>query len=114
MIFKQLFDQTSGTFSYLLADPHTQEAVFIDTVYEQHDRDLALVRELGLTLKACLETHCHADHVTGAWLLKHALGCDIVASVHSGIDPLDRALMIKVHLFAISTDDQCLDMNWII
>jgi len=51
MVFKQLFDQASGTFSYLLADEDSHEAVFIDTVYEQHDRDLALVRELGLTLR---------------------------------------------------------------
>ncbi len=93
MIFKQLFDQTSGTYSYLLADENTREAVFIDTVYEQHERDLALVRELGLTLKACLETHCHADHVTGAWLLKNALGCEIVASAYSGIEPLDHSLL---------------------
>ena len=92
MIFKQLFDQTSGTFSYLLADEKSREAVFIDTVYEQHERDLALVRELGLTLKACLETHCHADHVTGGWLMKHALGSQNVASVHSGIEPLDVPL----------------------
>jgi len=92
MIFKQLFDQPSGTFSYLLADEHTKEAVFIDSVFEQHERDLALVRELGLTLKACLETHCHADHVTGAWLMKHALGSEIVASADSGIEPLDHAM----------------------
>lgn len=93
MIFKQLFDQTSGTYSYLLADEDSREAVFIDTVYEQHDRDLALIRELGLTLKACLETHCHADHVTGAWLMKHVLDCEIVASAQSGIEPLDHALL---------------------
>jgi len=92
MVFKQLFDQASGTFSYLLADEDSHEAVFIDTVYEQHDRDLALVRELGLTLKACIETHCHADHVTGAWLMKHHTGCDIVASVSSAIDPLDISI----------------------
>ncbi|MBL4821273.1 MAG: MBL fold metallo-hydrolase [Gammaproteobacteria bacterium] len=92
IIFKQLFDQTSGTFSYLIANAETADALFIDTVYEQHERDLSLVRELGLNLLACLETHCHADHVTGAWLLKHATGCKIMASIHSGIESLDRAL----------------------
>jgi glyoxylase-like metal-dependent hydrolase (beta-lactamase superfamily II)/rhodanese-related sulfurtransferase len=92
MIFKQLFDQTSGTYSYLLADEKSREAVFIDTVYEQYQRDLSLVQELELKLLACLETHCHADHVTGAWLLKSATGCQILASQHSGITPLDRAL----------------------
>jgi sulfur dioxygenase len=92
MIFKQLFDQSSGTYTYLLADDKTRYALYIDTVYEQHERDLALIRELGLNLKACMETHCHADHVTGGWLLKDALGCQLVASVHAGIDLLDSAL----------------------
>jgi glyoxylase-like metal-dependent hydrolase (beta-lactamase superfamily II)/rhodanese-related sulfurtransferase len=92
LIFKQLFDQTSGTYSYLLADSATRDAIFIDTVFEQHERDLSLVRELDLNLLACLETHCHADHVTGAWLLKHATGCEIIASENSGIELLDRTL----------------------
>jgi len=92
MIFKQLFDQTSGTYSYLLADESSREAVFIDTVYEQHERDLALIMELDLKLLACLETHCHADHVTGAWLLKNILGSEIQASSSSGIEVLDRSL----------------------
>ncbi|NND00837.1 MAG: MBL fold metallo-hydrolase [Gammaproteobacteria bacterium] len=92
LIFKQLFDQTSSTYSYLLADSESRSAVFIDTVYEQHQRDLSLLRELELQLVACLETHCHADHVTGAWLLKHATGGQIMASKDSGIIHLDRGL----------------------
>ena len=92
IIFKQLFDQTSSSFSYLLADPDSREALFIDTVYERHERDLALVRELELRLLACLETHCHADHVTGAWLMKHITGCQIMASESSNIEMLDRGL----------------------
>jgi sulfur dioxygenase len=92
MIFKQLFDQTSGTYSYLLADENSRGAVLIDSVYEQFQRDLSLIQELELTLLACLETHCHADHVTGAWLMKTSTGCQIVASTHSGIEPMDRAL----------------------
>lgn len=92
LIFKQLFDQTSGTFSYLLGDPDNREAVIIDAVYEQFERDLSLIRELELTLMACLETHCHADHVTGAWLLRYATGCKILASAESGIRVLDRQL----------------------
>jgi sulfur dioxygenase len=92
LIFKQLFDQTSGTYSYLLADSQTREAVLIDAVYEQYERDLALIRELDLKLLACLETHCHADHVTGAWLLKYTLGCKIFASHRSGIEVLERNL----------------------
>jgi glyoxylase-like metal-dependent hydrolase (beta-lactamase superfamily II)/rhodanese-related sulfurtransferase len=92
LLFKQLFDQTSGTFSYLLADSDSLDAIFIDTVYEQHERDLSLVRELNLNLLACVETHCHADHVTGAWLLKHFTGCELIASAHSGITVMDRSL----------------------
>lgn len=92
MIFKQLFDQTSATFSYLLADKDSRQAVFIDTVYEQHERDLSLIRELDLNLLACLETHCHADHVTGAWLLKHTTNCKIMASKYSGIELLDECI----------------------
>ena len=92
LIFKQLFDQSSATFTYLLADTESRQAIYIDTVYEQHERDLSLVRELELELTACVETHCHADHVTGAWLLKHTTGCQILASQASGIQMLDRAL----------------------
>lgn len=92
LIFKQLFDQPSATFSYLLADAESRKAVFIDTVYEQHERDLSLIQELELELLVCLETHCHADHVTGAWLLKHATGCQIAASEYSGIELLDQQL----------------------
>ncbi len=89
IIFRQLFDQTSGTYTYLLGDSETKEAIYIDSVFEQHQRDYSLLQELGLSLVACLETHCHADHVTGAWLLKLKTGCRIIASEATGIDPLD-------------------------
>ncbi len=92
LLFRQLFDQSSSTYTYLLADPHDGQAVLIDPVYEQYERDAALLRELELTLLACVETHCHADHVTSAWLFRHALGSQIAASARSGIATLDRAL----------------------
>ncbi len=92
LLFKQLFDQTSGTYTYLIADEPAGEAYFIDTVYEQHERDLSLLRELELNLLACIETHCHADHVTGAWLLKHSTDCQILASKDAGISGLDQGL----------------------
>jgi sulfur dioxygenase len=90
LIFRQLFDQTSGSYTYLLADTESRQAVYIDTVFEQHQRDHSLLRELNLDLVACLETHCHADHVTGAWLLKNSVGCKIIASAASGISELDE------------------------
>jgi sulfur dioxygenase len=92
ILFRQLFDHSSGTYSYLLADSQSRQAVLIDSVYEQYQRDLSLVRELELKLLACIETHCHADHVTGAWLMQQASGSQILASAKSGISPLNRAL----------------------
>lgn len=85
LLFKQLFDQQSGTFTYLLADPVSRDAVLIDGVYEQFDRDMALLRELDVRLLACIETHCHADHVTGAWLMQNSTGAAILAGAGSGI-----------------------------
>src|SRR6266700_4532947 len=84
MIFRQLFDARSSSFTYLLADPATREAVLIDAVYEQFARDAALVEELGLTLRYTLETHVHADHVTGAGLFRRRCGSRIVVSGRAG------------------------------
>jgi glyoxylase-like metal-dependent hydrolase (beta-lactamase superfamily II)/rhodanese-related sulfurtransferase len=77
LVFRQLFDTASSTYTYLLGDPASHEAVIIDTVFEQHLRDRALIDELGLRLVAALDTHCHADHVTGAWLMQQATDCHI-------------------------------------
>ena len=65
MIFRQLFDQTSGTYSYLLASRRGGEALIIDPVLEKVDRYLQLVRELDLKLVKAVDTHMHADHITG-------------------------------------------------
>jgi glyoxylase-like metal-dependent hydrolase (beta-lactamase superfamily II)/rhodanese-related sulfurtransferase len=91
-IFRQLFDPPSSTYSYLLADGATDQAVLIDPVFEQARRDAALLRELGLTLVATLETHVHADHVTGAWLLKERCGSTIAVGAASGAQGADRYL----------------------
>ncbi|MCB9674413.1 MAG: MBL fold metallo-hydrolase [Alphaproteobacteria bacterium] len=92
MIFRQLFDNETSTYTYLLGDRASRAAVLVDPVDTQIDRDLQLVAELGLELKASLDTHVHADHVTGASVLKERTGCEIVYPAHSGAIGPDRAV----------------------
>ncbi|PPR19994.1 MAG: hypothetical protein CFH40_02128 [Alphaproteobacteria bacterium MarineAlpha10_Bin3] len=92
MLFRQLFDSQTGTYTYLLADTETGEAVMIDPVFEQARRDGALLGELGLSLLYTLETHIHADHVTGGWLLRKNTGSKIAVSADGGADGVDRLL----------------------
>jgi glyoxylase-like metal-dependent hydrolase (beta-lactamase superfamily II)/rhodanese-related sulfurtransferase len=92
LVFRQLFDPTSSTYTYVLGDSVSGEAVLIDPVFEQVRRDAALVSELGLRLLWTLETHVHADHVTGAWLLKSRLGSRIALAEASGAVGADRLL----------------------
>jgi len=92
MIFRQLFDPQSSTYTYLLADSATREALLIDPVFEHARRDGALIEELGLKLRYTLETHVHADHVTGAWLLKRRFGSAIALSKDGGAQGADRTL----------------------
>ncbi|HEX6157274.1 MAG TPA: rhodanese-like domain-containing protein [Burkholderiales bacterium] len=92
MIFRQLFDPQSSTYTYLLADPATREGLLIDPVFEQARRDAALIDELGLKLAWTLDTHVHADHVTGAWLLREKLGSRIAISKAGGAEGADRYL----------------------
>lgn len=77
MIFRQLFDDTSSTYTYVLADEDSREAVIIDPVFEQDQRDVALLHELDLKLLYTVDTHCHADHVTGSWLIAQKTGAKI-------------------------------------
>lgn len=80
MLIRQLFDPDTSTYSYLVADPATRDAALIDPVREQIERDLKVVRELGLRLTHVLETHVHADHVTAAGALRAATGATTCAS----------------------------------
>ena len=89
-IFRQLFDPTSSTYTYLLAD--AGEAVLIDPVFEQARRDAALLRELGLRLVVTLDTHVHADHVTAAWLHRQRSGSRIMLGQAAGAQGADRLL----------------------
>ena len=81
MLFRQLFDAQSSTYTYLLADEATREAVLIDPVLDQLDRDLALVADLELTLSYVLDTHVHADHVTAAGTLRARTKAKTVSSL---------------------------------
>ncbi|NTX14469.1 MBL fold metallo-hydrolase [Myxococcus sp. CA051A] len=81
MIFRQLFDSESSTYTYLLGDESTGQAVLIDAVLEQVDRDLQLVRELDLTLTHVFDTHVHADHVTASGALRARTRCTVVGGV---------------------------------
>jgi sulfur dioxygenase len=92
MFFKQLFDPASSTLSYLIADDTSHEAVLIDPVAEQAERDVRLLREHGLRLKYTLETHVHADHVTAAQALKQATGARTAVSRDCNAQGYDRLL----------------------
>lgn len=92
MIFRQLYDATSSTYTYLLADATTGQALLIDPVFGQAQRDLALLQELGLTLELAVDTHAHADHVTAAWLLAQQTGCAIASAKAIGAEHVDRPL----------------------
>jgi sulfur dioxygenase len=93
LLFRQMFDPQSSTYTYLLGDGRGGEAVLIDPVFEQVRRDAALIGELDLKLVATLETHVHADHVTGAWLLRQRTGSKIMLSAASGAEEADRCLV---------------------
>lgn len=75
MLLRQLFDQTSSTYTYLLADTKTAEAVLIDPVLEQMPAYMRLLEELGLKLTAAIDTHVHADHITALGALREDTGC---------------------------------------
>jgi len=92
MIFRQLFDPETSTYTYLLADAESREAVLIDAVDTQVERDLKLMTELDLKLTHALETHVHADHITGAGLLRRHTGCMVGVSVHGHVDCADLQL----------------------
>ncbi len=84
MLFRQLFDPETSTYTYLLADETSREAVLIDPVLEQVERDLQVLRELDLKLAWAVDTHVHADHVTGLGTLREKTGCKTVLSERGG------------------------------
>ena len=86
MIFRQLFDSTSGTYTYILASRQGGEALIIDPVLEKVDRYLQLVRELDLKLVKAVDTHLHADHITGLGALRDRTHCITVMGEHTHAD----------------------------
>jgi glyoxylase-like metal-dependent hydrolase (beta-lactamase superfamily II) len=83
MLFRQLFDGETSTYTYLIADKNKGEAVLVDPVLEQVERDYKLLTELQLTLKYCIETHIHADHITGTGKLRELTGCLGIVPINS-------------------------------
>jgi sulfur dioxygenase len=89
MIFRQLFEPESSTYTYLLGCPETRKAVLIDPVLESIERDLAALQELHLELAYTLETHVHADHVTSACYLRSLTGSKIAYPAMDGLPCAD-------------------------
>lgn len=85
MLIRQLFDRETWTYTYLLGDLEASKAVVIDPVAGQVERDLRLLDELGLELRFTLDTHVHADHVTGSGLLRERVGAKSVVAQSEGV-----------------------------
>jgi glyoxylase-like metal-dependent hydrolase (beta-lactamase superfamily II) len=92
LIFRQFFDPESSTYTYLVADHQTRQAALVDTVLEKGDRDLQVLSDLGLTLLYCLETHIHADHITGAGKLRQQTGCQVLVPQNAAARSADLNL----------------------
>lgn len=92
ILVRQLMDRDTWTYSYLLVDPVTLQGVLIDPVQEQLERDLSLIKELGVELLYVLETHVHADHVTSAGRIRQQTGAKIVYSQAAEVKAIDVAI----------------------
>lgn len=98
MIFRQLFDDQSGTYTYLLADAGTREAALIDPVIEKVDQYLQLLEELELKLKYALDTHTHADHITALGKLRDKTGCITVMGEFTQADCVSQKVVDGEHI----------------
>src|SRR6266446_1812425 len=92
MIFRQLFDSVSGTYTYLLASRRGGEALIIDPVLEKVERYLQLIKELDLKLVKAVDTHLHADHITGLGALRDRTQCITVMGERSNVDVVSMRL----------------------
>jgi len=89
MIFKQVFDTKTSTYTYLIASAKGREAVIIDPVLENVDEYIQLLKELELKLVKVIDTHIHADHVTGASKLKQATNCTTLMGEHTPAETVE-------------------------
>ena len=103
MIFKQLFDKKSSTYTYLIASAKGREALIIDPVIENVNQYIQLLKELDLNLVKVIDTHIHADHVTGASKLKDITKCTTIMGDHSPANTVE----IKVK------DDEYINLTWV-
>jgi len=101
MIFKQVFDTKTSTYTYLIASAKGREAVIIDPVLENVDDYIGLLKEFDLKLVKVIDTHIHADHITGASKLKQATNCTTIMGEHTPADTVE----IKVK------DDEIIDID---
>ena len=101
MIFKQLFDQKSSTYTYLIASAKGREALIIDPVIENVNQYVQLLKELNLNLVKVIDTHIHADHVTGASKLKNITNCTTIMGDRTPANTVE----IKVK------DDEYIDLD---
>ena len=89
MIFRQVFDNKSSTYTYLIASAKGREAVIIDPVIENVESYIKLLQELDLKLVKVIDTHIHADHVTGASKLKQVTNCSTLMGEHTPADAVE-------------------------
>ena len=89
MIFRQVFDNKSSTYTYLIASAKGREAVIIDPVIENVESYIKLLNELDLKLVKVIDTHIHADHVTGASKLKQVTNCSTLMGEHTPADAVE-------------------------
>jgi len=89
MIFKQVFDNKTSTFTYIIASAKGREAVIIDPVLENVEEYIVLLKELDLRLVKVIDTHIHADHITGATKLKQVTNCITLMGEHTPADTVE-------------------------
>ncbi|WP_295616372.1 MBL fold metallo-hydrolase [Chamaesiphon sp. GL140_3_metabinner_50] len=98
MLFRQMLDRETSTYTYIIADLDSKEAILIDPVIERVERDLQQLSELGVILKYCLETHIHADHVTGTAKLRELTHCQGVVPDGASVSCADLFIQDRENL----------------